>query len=69
MWYIINCSSVWNSSQIIKKYPIIKNYNYKCGYPYPNSLLVRIDDLIKFMKEINEDIIIRNDIEKEFIIL
>lgn len=69
MWYVINCSSVWDSSKIIEKYPIIRDYNYKCGYPYPNSLLVRIEDLIKFMKDINEDIIIRKDMEKEFIIL
>ena len=66
MWYVINCSSVLNSSQIIKKYPIIKDYNYKCGYLYPDSLLVRIDDLIKFMKDIDKDIIICKDMEKEF---
>lgn len=69
MWYAINCSSVWDSSKIIEKYPIIRDYNYKCDYLYPNSLLVRIDDLIKFMKDINEDLIIRKDMEKEFITL
>ena len=69
MWYVINCSSVWDSEKIIEKYPIIKDYNYKYGCPYPGSLLVRIDDLIKFMKDIDQDIIICKDMEKEFYVL
>lgn len=69
MWYVIICSSVWNSSKIIEKYPVIRCYDYKYGCPYSNSLLVRIDDLIKFMKDINEDIIICKDMEEGFNIL
>lgn len=66
MWYIVDCSSVNNSNQIIEKYPIIKNYKYKIDYPYSlyremPRLLVKINDLVKFTREVNEEIIIRTD--------
>lgn len=59
---VIVCTSLLNSNKIIEKYPIIKNYKYEVDYPYQNKtydrLLVEIDDLVKFAKDINQEIII-----------
>lgn len=77
MKYIIHCTSEWKGEKIIEKYPIIKKYNYEIGYPYPykeqSRLLVEIDDLIKFVKDVKQEIIITtdqyNDVDKGFVTL
>lgn len=74
MKYIIHCTSEWRYKKIIEKYPIIKKYNYEIDYPYPckeqDRLLVEIDDLIKFAKDVKQEIIITtdqyNDVDKDF---
>lgn len=78
MKYIINCTSEWGEGKkIIEKYPVIKKYNYEIDYPYPRKeqdrLLVEIDDLIKFAKDVKQEIIIitkqYNDEDKGFVTL
>lgn len=62
MKYVVVCTSLLNSNKIIEKYPIIKNYKYEVDYPYANKvcprLLVEIDDLVKFARDVSNEIII-----------
>ena len=76
MKYIINCTSEWREDKkIVEKYPIIKKYGYEIDYPYPYKeqarLLVEIDDLIKFAKDVKQKIIIitdqSNDVDEGFV--
>ena len=78
MKYIIDCTSECREGKkIIEKYPIIKKYNYEIDYPYlckeQDRLLVEIDDLIKFAKDVKQEIIIitdqYNDVDKGFVTL
>lgn len=70
MKYIIDCTSEWKAKKIIKKYPIIKKYDYEID---KDRLLVEIDDLIKFAKDVKKEIIIitgqYNDGDKGFVTL
>lgn len=75
MKYVVVCTLEWDANKIIENYPILKEYKYEIDYLYPNKtmarLLVEIDDLIKFVKEVKQEIIIRtdqyNDADKGFI--
>jgi hypothetical protein len=68
--YIIDCTSEWKAKKIIEKYPIIKKYDYEID---KDRLLVEIDDLIKFAKDVKKEIIIitgqYNDGDKGFVTL
>ena len=72
MKYIINCTSEWEAKKIIEKYPIIKKYDYEIDKEQAR-LLVEIDDLIKFAKDVKQEIIIitdqYNDGDKGFVTL
>lgn len=72
MKYIINCTSEWEVKKIIEKYPIIKKYDYEIDKKQ-GGLFVEIDDLIKFAKDVKQEIIITtdqyNDVDKDFVTL
>lgn len=60
---VVVCTSLLDNNKIIEKYPIIKNYKYEVDdYPYANKvcsrLLVEIDDLVKFERDVSNEIII-----------
>lgn len=59
---VLTCASVWESKDIVDKYPVIEKYNPVVDYPYPNKcvsrLVIEVDDLIKFCYDIDNDIII-----------
>lgn len=64
MIYIVTCTSMADSSKIIDKYPILRKYNFEIDYPYPNKtmprLFVKIDDLVEFARDVDEEIIINS---------
>ena len=72
MKYIIHCTSEWRGKKIIEKYPIIKKYDYEIDKKQ-SGLFVEIDDLIKFAKDVKQEIIIitdkYNDGDKGFVTL
>lgn len=56
--------------KVLRKYPILKNYNPIIDYPYKNEkigrLTIEIDDLdalVDLQNELEEEIILRNDYE------
>ena len=69
---VIVCTSEWKVKKIIEKYPIIKKYDYEIDKEQAR-LLVEIDDLIKFVKDVKQEIIIitdkYNDGDKGFVTL
>lgn len=64
--YDLTCTSVWDKTKIMDKYPVLKNYEIRTEYPYPNPdkprLVIKVDDLRKFYDDIGEEIIIAKDI-------
>ena len=65
MRYRLECTSKWKVKDIIKKYPVINNYNPVIDYPYSNPnaarLVIEVDDLIRFYDDVKQEVVITID--------
>ena len=67
--YALECMSmsIWERDidRYIDKYPILKNYETRIEYPYPNTeakrVVITIDDLKKFCDDIGQEIVLSKD--------
>lgn len=70
MKYGLYCAScIWNRKDIVDKYPVIKKYKLEIDYPYPNRnlarLMIEVDNVLEFYKDVGQPIIIDQDKEPD----
>lgn len=61
----IICTSIWDTTKIVERYPILKKYKSRIEYPYENKeigiLIVAVPDLKKFVSDVEQEIVIYKD--------
>ena len=69
MRFKIDRATYCEVDEILSEYPMLKEYDPKIDFPYNNKesprLTVEITDLVKFRKDIGEDIILTEDYAKD----
>ncbi len=68
MKYGITATRCFNKEDVLKKYPILNNYDPFIDYPYINEdsarVVIEVDDLVKLFEEIEQPIIIDKEISE-----
>ena len=66
MKYSITATTCFNNEDVLKKYPILNNYDPFIDYPYRNEkvarVVIEVDNITKLFEEIGQPIIIDKDV-------